>query len=279
MMSWKSMKLYIPCFLVLILAAACGPEGAGNNGGNNNGGNNTGGNNAGGGAAVNAGDCNDFGGTVADNAGVTYGCVDPAGALYEMKFDGQGGFVWYFITTGDQPVPNGQYSVVGDQIRIVIPGFDVGGADFDETSTQAIVKLGMLAAFRTPRLACGAFRHDFDQGTIQSADYSCNPYSGGPDLTYFPVFRLGGLEGTRNSALYNQLQPGNAFWSTQKDIAGSISNEDYYGIYRQVGSKVCMYFPGAPADRQEVEATFSDDLSTLSVDRSELIQTGPCRRI
>jgi hypothetical protein len=239
----KSLKIYIPLFLLFLLGSACGGEGGATQPNP--------------GAGQNPaptqfiGDCDQFGGSVADNANITYGCADPAGALYEMKFDGRGGFVWYFITTGDNPVPNGHYEVVGDQVHIVIPGFDAGGADFDETSTQTIVKLGMLAGFRTPRLACGAIRHDFDAATIQSADYQCNPYSGGPDLTYYPVFRLGGLEGTRNSPLYNQTQPGNAFWSTQKDVAGSISNVDYYGIYRQVGSRVCMYFPGAPADHQE----------------------------
>lgn len=225
------------------------------------------------------GDCDGFGGTVADNAGVTYGCVDPAGALYEMKFDGQGGFVWTFLTTGDPPVTNGQYSVVGDQVRLVIPGFDVGGADFDETSTATTVRLGMLAAFQTPRLSCGAFRHDFDPGAMDAADYRCQPYSAGPGVTHFPVFRLGGLDATPNSPLFNRPQPGAAFWSTQKDVAGSISNEDYYGIYRQLGNKICMYFPGAPADRREVEAEFGANLETLSVDRSELSASGPCGRI
>lgn len=256
-------------FLFFGLAAcggAAGPAGGGNGGG--------GGGNGGG-----ADDCGGFGGSVADNAGVTYSCADPAGALYEMKFDGNGGFTWYFITTGDAPVTSGQYSVVGDQIRIVIPGFDVGGTDFDETSTTTVVKLGMLAAFRTPRLSCGAFRHDFDAATLAVADYSCPPYSPGPAVTHFPVFRLGGLDGTQNSPLFNQNQPGNAFWSTQKDIAGSISNEDHYGIYRQLGNKVCMYFPGAPADRREVEAEVSGNLDSLSVDRSELNQSGACTRI
>ena len=267
----QSLKFFLPIFLLLWLTSACGSGGGATSPSP------TLGQNPGPSQFTSA--CDQFGGSVADNANVTYGCSDPAGALYEMKFDGQGGFVWYFITTGDRPITNGHYEAVGDQIRLVIPGFDTGGADFDETSTQAIVKLGMLAGFRTSRLACGAIRHDFDAATIQSADYQCNPYSEGPELTYYPVFRLGGLEGTRNSPLYNQTQPGNAFWSTQKDVAGSISNVDYYGIYRQVGSHVCMYFPGAPVDKQEVEATFSGDFTTLSVDRSELSQTGPCRRI
>lgn len=237
------------------------------------------GNNPGNNPGTLATSCDSFGGSVNDNAGVTYNCVDQAGALYEMKFDGNGGFVWYFITTGDAPIPNGQYEVLGDQVRITIPGFDVGGADFDETSNRTVVALGMLAGFETDRISCGAIRHDFDLNTTDRADYSCNPYGAGPGVTHFPVFRLGGLEGTRESPLYNQVQPGAAFWSTQKDIAGSIVNEDYYGIYRQAGNEVCMYFPGAPADRQEVRAQFSDDLSTLSVDRAELNQNGPCTRI
>ncbi|MFO1463010.1 MAG: hypothetical protein U1F66_04480 [bacterium] len=261
------MKIFrhIPILMTLCTLLACSGAGGGNVGG--------------GGGGGGANDCGGFGGSVADNAGVTYSCVDPAGALYEMKFDGQGGFVWYFITTGDAPVPNGQYSVVGDQIRIVIPGFDVGGADFDETSTQTVVKLGMLAGFRTPRLSCGAFRHDFDAGALAVADYRCQPYSPGPSVTHHPVFRLAGVDATQNSPLFNQSQPGNAFWSTQKDIAGSISNEDYNGIYRQIGNHVCMYFPGAPAGKQEVEADLGANLDTLTVDRPELNQSGSCGRI
>lgn len=261
-------SLFLGCFV-----SACGGALPGTTTGGGNG------NNPAGNTGNTAATCDGFGGTVADNAGVTYNCVDQAGALYEMKFDGNGGFVWYFITTGNTPIPDGEYQVVGDQIRLIIPGFDVGGADFDETSNRTVVKLGMLAGFETDRLSCGAIRHDFDLNTMDRADYSCNPYSAGPGVTHFPVFRLGGLEGTRESPLYNQSQPGAAFWSTQKDIAGSIVNEDYYGIYRQIGNQVCMYFPGAPADRQEVQAQFSDDLSTLTVDRTELNQSGPCSRI
>ncbi len=256
-------------FLILgltLVSACAGTGGAGGGGG-------------GGGGTQSGGDCSGFGGSVNDNANVTYGCVDPAGALYEMKFDGNGGFVWYFITTGDPAVPNGQYSVVGDQVRLLIPGFDVGGADFDESSTAVLVKLGMLAGFTTPRLSCGALRHDFDRNDLVMADYSCDPISVGPDVAHFPVFRFAGLDATQNSPLFNQAQPGNAFWSTQKDIAGSISNEDYNGIYRQIGNKACMYFPGAPAGKQEVEAEFSADISTLVVDRPDFNGLGPCRRI
>lgn len=271
----KSILINFCLILTISLSLiACG--GAGDPSGQTGSGNNTqtGTNNA-----ANSDDCNSFGGSIENNEGVTFSCVDQAGALYEMKFDGNGRFDWYFITTGDFPIRDAEYSVEGDQIRLFIPGFDINGGDFDETSTRTVVKLGMLAGFATPRISCGAIRHDYDQNTMDEADYSCSPYSAGPGVTHHPVFRLGGIEGTNESPLYNQNQPGNAFWSTQKDIAGSIVNEDFYGIYRQIGNKVCMYFPGAPSDKQEVEATFSNDLSELSVDRSELNQNGACRRI
>ena len=270
-MKYKLLTLTSLLILAFSGLTACGTMPAENNSGTANTGNTVTNN----GPAT----CNGFGGSVQDNALVTYGCVDPAGALYEMTFDGNGGFVWYFITTGDLPIVNGQYQIVGEQVRLIIPGFDVNRADFDETSNRTVVKLGMLAGFETNRLSCGAIRHEFDQPDLAEADYRCDPYSAGPSVSHHPVIRLGGIDATPNSPVFNQNQPGNAFWSTQKDIAGSIVNEDYNGIYRQVGTTICMYFPGAPSDRQELSATISDDRSTLNVDRRELNQNGPCDRI
>ena len=90
-MKKQTFKLLFATIAVSFFLNACGgATGGGGTGGANQGGNQ--------GAGQNLAACNNFGGSVQDNANVTYACVDQAGAQYEMKFDGNGGFVWYFIT-------------------------------------------------------------------------------------------------------------------------------------------------------------------------------------
>lgn len=262
----KKLSLLV-VLLTALLQLHCSEGPGGTTPGTQVGGAGGGGGPAGGGGAAPAGGaalpaaCNNFGGSVDVTASV-YSCVG-TGNSTELHFDGNGGFAAFTIDNLGQtatPIGNGTYQIANGQIRIQIPTvalFDNNGDGtidpYDETSTEARVRLGMLASFQTIRtingqqfrtMACGAIAHTLDQNTSQLR-YGCpliNIITNGREIVYDqqPKIEFQAFDCAQGSPTYRRPQAGNLFVSLQ---ANQNTNNDYHGIYRQVGNNFCTYFP------------------------------------
>lgn len=215
----------------------------------------------GGGGGGQASVCDGFGGSVNVTASV-YSC-NSLGATSELHFDGNGSFATYTLDTIGQNATfmgNGTYAIENGQIRLKNPNvisFDTTGDGipdpFDELSTEVVVKLGMLAGFRTVRdiagqqvvtIECGAIGHTLDQTPLQ-ARYGCpliNIITNGREIVYDqqPKIEFAAVDAANGSPTFGRPQPGYAFVSLQ---VNQNTNNDYHGIYRQSGNNICIYVP------------------------------------
>ncbi len=265
---------HLAMILLTVSVVACNGETGSNN--NTNAGNN---NNTANNAANNGGDvppanepsalCGDFEGTLADSDNVTYRCIDAAGGISEIYFNGNGG-----VEVNNTDV--GTYELVDDQIHLVLPNIS-----FDRTSVEAEVQLGMLARFvfeddnGNELVSCGAVDHQYDLDA-EIARYDCPTINVIPNGDYWedPIFDFAPVNDQVNSPNFGQPQFGFAFWSTQ---IRDNTNRDYYGIYRQSGDTLCAYFPHAPGDSQNVTLELINGGQEVRVDRDEY-DTGDCGR-
>jgi hypothetical protein len=152
--------------------------------------------------------------------------------LYYLYLRPDGALDWRFETDShDTYLFNGVYTFDTGVIHLQI--FDVG-FPLDETSTVSTSHLGLVYAFNTPQMTCGAVGHGYDeQITVGIRHYQCPRISQGAGSDVENAFELGaiGLGGA-------------VFRQRDTYPTGSIDPliRRGYGVYRRVDDEIYAYF-------------------------------------
>jgi hypothetical protein len=152
--------------------------------------------------------------------------------LYYLYLRPDGALDWRFETDNhDTYLFSGVYTFDTGVIHLQI--FDAG-FPLDETTTASTSHLGLLYAFTTAQMTCGAIGHGYDeQISVGIRHYQCPRISQGAGSDVENAFELGAVG-----------LGGSVFRQRDTYPTGSIDPliRRGYGVYRRVGDEIYAYF-------------------------------------
>jgi len=163
----------------------------------------------------------------------------------------------------------GTYTYQGGQIRLL----SAGAPDFillnlDETTTQIVVAFGLVAAFQTPSMVCGAIGHRENAVEFNSTvHYDC------PNINIQAVsFDVNAIEFVLRTIPFNLIVPGSAFRARDRFVSGNPQAiiRRGNGLYRRAGDDFYIFFaPGTFDDNNVLSGEFRNLNIQISVDQLE----------
>ena len=206
---------------------------------------------------------------------VTFVCTRSNSRLtYFFDFDPNQRFTVFFETDTRQQVSfSGSYTHANGALRMVADPNPV--LLLDETTTQIVPHLGLLAEFYTPIMRCGATGHGYNNPAGETfKSYGC------PNINVGPASR------EENAVEFNLSAspfPGNFVGSIfrQRDVdvylSPSLIITRGWGIYRRVGDTFYADFWNQFPDANLLKGTFAGGDAQLSVEQLQP-GAGPCNR-
>lgn len=202
---------------------------------------------------------------------VIYSC-GRVGSTLEYIFDlkGDGSFDLTITTDVGQDIfQAGTYTYQNDQIRLQTgapPGFIL--FNLDETTTQIVTAFGLVAAFQTPNMICGAIGHR--ENAIEfgnTVHYDC------PNINIQAVsFDVNAIEFVLRTIPFNLAVPGAAFRARDRFISGNPQAiiRRGNGLYRRTGNDFYIFFaPGTFDDNNVLSGEFRNGDLQISVNQLE----------
>lgn len=148
------------------------------------------------------------------------------------------------LDTGDVAYRSGTHHIQNGVISLNIPPNDL--LILDEQSTETLVHLGMIVAFKTPNMLCGMVGHRYDDpgATALNVSYACPIVREGPASDVENVFEFQITNGNPRFSV-----PGSIFRQRDRHVNGATNPfiKRGYGIYRRQGDQYygLFYYPGA----------------------------------
>ncbi len=210
---------------------------------------------------------------------VIYSC-SRAGSALEYIFDlrNDGNFDLTITTdVGTDVFQPGTWTYLNDEIRLQT-GAPAGAILFnlDETTTRIVTAFGLVAAFQTPNMICGAIGHRENAVEFGSiVHYDC------PNINIGAVsFDVNAIEFALQTIPFNLTVPGSAFRARDRFVTGNPNAliRRGYGLYRRDGNEFYVLFaPGTFDDRNVLSGRFENGDLEISIDQLEP-NRGNCRR-
>lgn len=202
---------------------------------------------------------------------VIYSCARVGSVLeyiFDLKSDGSFDLT---ITddVGSDHFQVGTYTYQNDQIRLQTGApFDFILFNLDETTTQILPAFGLVAAFQTPNMVCGAIGHRENAAEFgNTVHYDC------PNINIQAVsFDVNAIEFVLRTIPYNLTVPGSAFRARDRFITGNPNAiiRRGNGLYRRLGDDFYVFFaPGAFDDNNVLSGRFNNGDLQISVDQLE----------
>ncbi len=163
-----------------------------------------------------------------------FSCTDGTNDA-QFYFDGNGSLS---MILQDNSSVRGFYQVQNNGLRMTVPTFGI-----DERTIATEIQLGLLVAFRTPRLFCHARAHQF--GPFIQGRYQCPAIRYIPDVGY-------------QENLFEFGPNGDVFRSNVQEYVRGTGNTVHnrtHGVYRIHENKVYMFF-GDRTDERGLTGTF-----------------------
>ena len=164
---------------------------------------------------------------------------------------------------------DGTYTYQNGQIRLQT-GAPLGAILFnlDETTTQIVSAFGLVAAFQTPNMVCGAIGHRENAAVFgTTVHYDC------------PIINIQAVSDDENdfefelrTIPFNLVVPGSVFRQRDRNITGTINPNILrgYGLYRRINNEFYVFFaPGTFDDFNALQGRFENGDLRATIDQLE----------
>ncbi len=202
---------------------------------------------------------------------VIYSCAR-LGSVLEYIFDLKNDGTFDLTITpnaGPDVFQAGTYTYQGGQIRLQT-GAPAGAIIFnlDETTTQIVTAFGLVAAFQTANMVCGAIGHRENAVEFgNTVHYDC------PSINIQAVsFDVNAIEFVLRTIPFNLTVPGSAFRARDRFVTGNPQAiiRRGNGLYRRAGNDFYVFFaPGTFDDNNVLSGEFRNGDLQISVNQLE----------